>query len=518
MYWLKSCWCVLIFVSFGCAAQPLMTDNHDPTQPAPYGTRLSESGSCRVEDMIVLDLFPGIKESDPKARNFYGVCTGTGYVYFNDSYVDFVENLNQGTLQSEVERIVHGYGKIFDRIEIRMKDQGDEKVWVGPSLDYALCYPYYDDGCGKVATPPVLRKVQVGFVEDPAGELGGPSYARLLLNRAVVLRDKDSVRKLIGIFERLGKLDRNGDRFTGNCALALNAAYARQIIDLLHEKKIQETKQFAREFCFLLVTEGSVESFERWSRGHYTNDLSGYARKEIAARLEYGITEDFLYAKDLAREFGMSQETLKDLVQKSLRAIFKQSFLERDLAPIAKNARLILKNFPLSENEVVQARLSGYADAGYGLMTGPCGPMGVCDHFNDIIPRISDLPHESRILIGSWLLTRYTTIDVEDLQEIHRYLRLASVRPPEVMEAMAIMVAVVSQYLYDSQEPGNEHLRDLAKTVVYAMDQMNFDPMEAYKADVCSMSDDEEMLRGVRFLRCGNGVEYCRTVALATRN
>ncbi|MDO8598803.1 MAG: hypothetical protein Q7S02_01715 [bacterium] len=493
---------MMIAALAGCAT---MTDANGPQQ-----TSALQENRCDLAKVLPEYHFPGFKPDHHGAADFDGkLCAGFGYTYYNEARVKFVDELDTERLHVEIDRVIAAYRTVFAKIAEIPDDRGTA---VG-ILDGAMCYPHYNDGWGNSVSPPALRMVSTAFVEDPEGKLGGPSYPRLLLMRAVALGDADATRQLVGMFENAGRLDtRVDDRVTSNCGIGMNFAYRSQISAHLNAHEIDAALTFVEQFRFLATNSVVEETIGRRYGNGAPNDLQTIARDVITERIAHG---DYAYARTVADRFGVTTAEVQTLAMERLRSAYEHAFRAKDLSGVPESARVLQEEFAFTDDDLERMQVVGYADAGFRMMYAPCSPMAHCEHFGEIEPRLADLSHESRTIIVRGLLQRYRGVRIDDLKKTHDFMRVAGVTTDEILDALALaMVGSADSAHAMQQAPGRyPNLTDYAQAIVYAVDRMGFDPSATYKASTCDTKpEDYGDLIGVWFLRCSNGVAFARTV------
>ncbi|MDO8463601.1 MAG: hypothetical protein Q7S96_05055 [bacterium] len=439
----------------------------------------NNTGSCDIVVAIAADgrsaLYKDLSAEGGTDAVGNNVCVGEVSVAWDASYEARAQTLDSAELRSAIAESVAAYR------EVLAANTGHLHEMHALDIGIAMCRfeSYTTDRAQSTGS---MKRVRTA-VATGSGDLGGPGYLALLLNRAVALHDVDAAQSLATLFHEQAVAVHGAHTnyaHPGACARVAESAYRNELQTLLRSGRETLVPEIMPQFAFLL---GNMP----WHISQ--NDIVEQVISEKLRAL------DFAAVDRIAAAMGVEHASMAGLAEAALREAYRHAFIERDLSERPANVVAIGEHYGFDERSYSWARTYGYADAANARWAS----------IEAVLP---DLPHESRVEVANDRIVgeRWSrSITVDTLREVHRFMQLAGVTVPDVRFNLAMA-------LIGSVEAENENL-ELA--VAYAAQHMGVTPDQLWNEDTCTRFAPEEntVRTGAWELRCGDALERARRSA-----
>ncbi len=169
---------------------------------------------------------PRVERTDP-------VCVGQVNVTIEPERIARIANMDSATLRSAATTATTGYSRLVSMVA----EQPDNHYW-GFLLGSGACWAY--------PKTQGAESTGVVYISDPDDALGGPGALRMMLDRAVELRDAEATRTLVDGMTVIDSLSPGG-----NCAYARDGAYSSTLYALLMDGDTQAADRFMVDYAFV---------------------------------------------------------------------------------------------------------------------------------------------------------------------------------------------------------------------------------------------------------------------------
>jgi hypothetical protein len=498
--------CALMVILFGCATTkaPVVSDEVSLQTTM---TQESSKDACTADAMRrVYGSFDKIRINGSGSQ----ICTGfiqhyKTWMSVDRNYTPLTESLTSDDLFRETSRVLEGYRRLFDIVEgARQKgllEHEDEPTFV--FLERHLCQ----------SPARVSRSiVEEVFFYHPEVKLPDQGYVIALLSRAMDIGDAISAKAIMNfLHERQGR--------TSVCWNNMKMSFFEKFIKFLESEDLEAAGDFASQFEFVV----QPSAIDRISPQRFLS-VQAVVEDVVVNNLKEGKYE---MALKIFRTFRLPDDIFKESAKKTLRSLYAASFEMQDQGSVKTFLSFLQSDMflhpRLSEKELQEAKLYGFADAAYRRYVGE-------KSLDEVVSR---LPHEACVMLIHWILTdEMMTIGLEEIREVHRYMISMKVEIGEIEKSLIQMLSTNAGYIAIHDEDGpllhatkdswGANFIDFARAILYVNDVIGFDVRKdvipRLDTDFCRKYEAElgQHIRGLHFLACNDndgGIDFIREIA-----